>query len=790
MSMAMRSFRNVAILLPVLLASISCNRDPNVAKRRYLESGNRYFDRGKYKEAAIMYRDALQKDLLWGPAHYKLALTYLKMGQVGGAVQELRKAVERLPMDSPDHWAAAVNLCDLFLEAQTDVQDKRRTELLDETDGYIKQLLARDSNSFDGHRLRGDELFVKARFAAASARKEEAQQLANQAAEEFRKADSIKPGQPGVLMQLARLSMAQNDLPGAEKILRQIIDKDKTAQIAYEELYRLQILQGKAKDGEETLKEGYRNNPKAYVFLVNLARHYSWEQRRDDMIKVLEQIKSHAKDFPPAYEVVGDFYLRLGDGDSAIREYREGMAQDPKKKLDFQKRIVDVLVREGKRNEAADRNAEILKEHPDDNDARGLEGTLLLDKGDVTRALTELQSVSNRAPNNPVAHFNLGQAYVARQELASAQQQFERAVEIRPDYLQARLALAQIQVARGDFDGALKSASAVLSVDRGNFKARLIGSAALMGQKKFPEARQTLEGLLKVMPNSPDVYFQLGMVNLSENKFKDAEAAFRKSFDLNPSNLRGMMGLAETFMAQNKPDAALGVLQSESSKQPARTDLKIAMGNIAVRAGRFDQAVQFYQGVLNSLDPKSRGDVYVRLGETYRRKGDLADAIASFQKARETMPDNIVALGSLALALDAADRWNEARQVYDAALKVQPDNAVVLNNDAFLMAEHGGDLDQALTMAQRAKQLQPDRLEITDTLGWIYLKKNLSEEAVDLFKQLVSEQPNASTYHYHLAMAYFQKGDKPHAQKELQEAMKDSPPAPEKQKIQELQARL
>ena len=80
-----------------LLTLVSCSRDPNVVKRRYLESGNRYFDRGKYKEAAIMYADALQKDRLWGPAHYKLGLTWIKTGNLGGAVSELHKAVERLP---------------------------------------------------------------------------------------------------------------------------------------------------------------------------------------------------------------------------------------------------------------------------------------------------------------------------------------------------------------------------------------------------------------------------------------------------------------------------------------------------------------------------------------------------------------------------------------------------------------------------------------------------------------------------------------------------------------------
>ena len=49
----MRSIRFVAFILAVLVGFTSCSRDPNVVKKRYLESGNKYFDKGRYKEASI-----------------------------------------------------------------------------------------------------------------------------------------------------------------------------------------------------------------------------------------------------------------------------------------------------------------------------------------------------------------------------------------------------------------------------------------------------------------------------------------------------------------------------------------------------------------------------------------------------------------------------------------------------------------------------------------------------------------------------------------------------------------
>ena len=154
------------------------------------------------------------------------------------------------------------------------------------------------------------------------------------------------------------------------------------------------------------------------------------------------------------------------------------------------------------------------------------------------------------------------------------------------------------------------------------------------------------------------------------------------------------------------------------------------------------------------------------------------------------MPENPLVVSTLALTLDGAGRKQEARQAYEHALKLEPNNGVALNNLAFLLADNGGDLDQALTYAQKAKQYLPNLLEISDTLGWIYLKKNLSDNAVQIFLDLVGKEPNHSTYRYHLGLALSQKGDRPRAMKELEQALKNNPPKEEAAKIRALMSKL
>src|SRR5665213_3114299 len=78
------------------LTLISCSRDPNYLKAKYVESGNKYFDGGRFREASIMYRKSIATDKKYGPAYYHLALVDLKQNQVAASVPALRRAVELL----------------------------------------------------------------------------------------------------------------------------------------------------------------------------------------------------------------------------------------------------------------------------------------------------------------------------------------------------------------------------------------------------------------------------------------------------------------------------------------------------------------------------------------------------------------------------------------------------------------------------------------------------------------------------------------------------------------------
>jgi tetratricopeptide (TPR) repeat protein len=791
----MPSFRQASILFLFALTLVSCKRDPNVAKKQYLESGNKYFEHGRYKNAAIQYQNAIKIDRKYGPAYYKLGSLYMKMKppQVVNAIHQYRRAVELLADNQAyreEYKDSMVTLADLdiaFIPKEKGILDI-------DVPLYCEILLKKDPNSFDGWRLTGDLDYAKyGQSAEAGPTVQDA--LLDKAMAAYRKADSIKPGEAGVSMQIGAILDRQKHFAEAEPYFRKVIDKDKTSYDGYMALYRLYMKQQKTPQAEQLLKEAIQNNPKSHQYLERLAYHYGALGRRDDMLNVLAQIKAHANDFEAVYSLVGDFYLRTGDTESALREYREGVQKDPKRKALYQHDIISTLIRQGKRAEAAEINNEVLKENPKDPDAKSLAATFLLDQGDVNTALTQLQAVVTSSPDNAVAHFELGRAYLASHRPdgpESARQQFERSIQLQPNLIQPRIGLAQLQVMRGEYEAALNTVQIILQRDPGSIAAKVIQSQAYLGQKKFGESDNLLSGMVKSNPNSPDVYYQLGSSLLAEGKPKEAEPAFQRAYELNPLNNQSLLGVVESEIQQGQPEKAMSVLQNEAKKAPNRVDILFLMGTTAKRENKFSDAVGDFNRVLSGLDKKSKGraDLYLQIGDCYRLSGDLNSAVANFQKAREIMPESETVLEDLGRVMDQAGRLTEARQAYEACLKVAPNNYRVLNNLAYLMAQTNANLDMALSYAQKAKGLSPNQNEISDTYGWILLKKNLTEQAIPVFQDLVGKVPTNASYRFHLAKAYAQKGDNAKASGELREALKHSPLQNEQQEIQDMLSKL
>jgi tetratricopeptide (TPR) repeat protein len=767
-------YRKLLIFLPMLLLVLaSCSRDPKVRAQRYVENGNKFFARGKYKEASLMYRNAMKQDARFGEAYYRLALTDMKLYAYGDAFRALLRTVEL----QPNNTDAKTKLADLYLLAA--LQDpKHAAESVDNASDLAAKLLKQDPKSFEGHRIKGRIAMLQRRDLPA-------------AIVELQAANDSKPLQSEVVTPYFQALTASNRFPEAETLAYQMIAKDKTFSPMYDLLYLEYYRRNRPADSERVLKLKSANNPKSTRYMLELATFYIVTKRRPDADAIFKQM-TEGKDFPDGHLLVGDFYFfRLREFDHARAEYEAAINAYPKDKALYQKRLVELLAITGHSPEANQLLAGVIKDNPKDSDAIAMRAGLMLLTGNrdqIDQAAIDLQSLVTKAPDNPVLRFNLARALRAKGDVQQAILQLEAALKIRPDFMKARELLATLYLRTGDNPKALKAADDIIERDKNNVQGHLVRSAALMTEGERDQSRKELEFLVKTYPQNVEARYQVAYLDFVEKNYKAAAEEFGKLNQEYPKDHRGLVGVTETLAAENRMPDAIKEMEKAIQAEPDRRDLKLDLANFEVRAEQYDPAIAVYKGLLDK-EPKN-GDLLFRLAETYRRKGDLNASIEKFRESSQASPTEVRPLLQLALLMDGTGRQDQSQPIYEQVLKIQPDNPVALNNLAYLKAERGIDLDQAQTMAQRARQRSPNSPEIADTLGWIYIKRNLSEEAVRVFQDLVAKDPKNAKFHYHYGMALYEKGDKPSTKRELLMALQDNPSKDDEAKIRDLLAKL
>lgn len=758
----------LCIFVPLILVLAGCNRDPQVL----VEHGNKFFDREKYKEASIMYRRALQKDARFGEAYYRLGLVSLKMGAFGDAYKALWTVMELQPQNAD----AMAKLGDLVLlaAAQNAVLAPKR---LEEADELADKLLALDTASYDGHRLKGQ---------IAMMRKDSAE-----AVKELEAALKVKPDVSG-LTAAYFAALVQNDrFPEAEKVAKDLIARDKLFGPIYDLLYEQYAVRKRVPDAEETLRTKVRNNPENGAYLLQLATHYVLSGNRDQMNQTVEQL-GDAKRFPDGRLMAGDFFfLRLREFERARQQYEAGLNEIPGQKSLFQKRLVELYAATNRSSDANKLIDQLLKDDPKDPDAIAMRSALRLTTGsaeEIALAATDLQSLVTKNPNNHLLRYNLAKALAAKGEVDQAKLQLEEAIKLRTDFVAARELLTRIHLAKQDAASALASADELLKIDPNNLGGHLSRSTALLMIGDKEKSHQELAYLTENFPKNPEVQYRVGFQAWQEGDFSRASGVFGQLHDDNPTDIRGLVGVVETLASQERMNEAIQQMQKAVEAEPNRRDFNTALGNLYVRAERYDEAVQVFNALV-AKEPKA-GDLLFRLGETYRRKGDINLAIDTFRKASQANPNDSASLLQLGLLMEGTGHRDQAKPIYEQILRIDPSHAVALNNLAFAKAEEGVDLDEALRLAQRARQAMPGSSDIADTLGWVYIKKQLTPEAIRVFSDLVKQSPNNALYRYHYGMALSQKGDKAAARREYEAALRNNPSRDDVNKIQDLLKQL
>jgi tetratricopeptide (TPR) repeat protein len=770
----------LAISILYIMAA-GCGSSPQV----YLERGNRFFDVGKFDDAQIQYQKAIQKSPKFGEAHYRLALVELQKNQPVAAYRELQRAVELMPGNT----TVLAKLGQLALSIYN-VDQQHPKQLYDQAAKASAELAKQNPEGFDANMLQGALDLVGKKPADAVSH--------------LRKAMQKKPDDLDAQLGLARALVLNNQTPEAIDLAQSMVAKHKTFGPAYDFLYDEYRLTGKPDEAGNILKLKADNNPKQAAYLVQLARYYAGMRKPAEMTATIQRLLDDPADFPNGLLVAGDFYASTGQPDEALRQYEKGLASPTKDSTakdsltrdttTYRKRISGILVAQRKWSDAYVQVAAILKEHPDDQETKMVRALIWLDEGkpeNLDPAIAELRAQQVKRPQDPVLHYQIGNALARKNDVDGARREWLAATKQSRSYLPPRFALVQLDLSQNKPNDALPIAEEIAAADPRNPQARLLLATCLTAAGQYQRARAELNQLVTQFPQSPQVRFRIGLLDLSEGKFKEAEDVFRHFEGSAASEPEVLAGLAQAYQGQNESMKAIQLLQDQLKRKPDSTALRRSLAHFAVASKNYDVAIEQYK-LLAVADPKST-DVALSLAAAYNAKGDHPAAVEVLKKASETDPKSLTVNLELAQMYVVGGRLDDAKAMYRHVLQIQPNNPNALNDLAYLMADSGENLDEALSFAQRGLQTAVSpalKTSLSDTLGWIYLKKKMNDSALQTFQSLVRSNPGNMTFRYHLGAALYQKGDAQAARAELQTALSSKPASSDEPKIRELLALL
>jgi tetratricopeptide (TPR) repeat protein len=766
----------VAVLVPVcaLLLSTGCTQSPE----KLVATANKYHAKKKYKEASILYQKAIAKDKTYAEAYYREGLNLIDDGSAVEAVKFLRRAVDLKPSNTD----AAAKLAEILLAGYAQNPQKNKPLLSDVRD-LDNKILQQDPNSFDGIRLQGLLALTDKNL--------------DQALASFTRANQIKPYSRDLVGWYAQVLIASHQQDQAFALVRDMLAHDKAWGPGYDFLF---LQYSRAKDSakaEAVLRERVQNDPKSAVAVVNLANFLLISNRFNEAENVIRRVLDDKSNFPNGHQLVGDFYGRAHKYDQAIKEYEQGAKDDSKDAVAYQERMVAAYDASGKRDQALQLAKELAEKNSKDNSANALYASLLLqtgNKADLSKSMVELKKLVAKSPNSASLHFDLAKGHLGLGEMDQALAEANEALRLNPKALQARVIAARIYEDRGQHTKALDQTNPVLDAQPQNPEARLIRVRALIGLNQIDKAQPELEALVQQVPQMNDARLQLANLYLAEKNFPKATDQFEQLWKANPPDLRGFVGLQTIKLAEGKGDEAVQSMQDLVQKNPTNQTLRyeLAMfqtaygatkGKTDPTAGKqmFQRAADNYKEILKTS--ANSAEIWLRLGALQRELDQNDAALASFEQAGNADPHSADAFLNKGMLLEDTGKKKEAIDAYNRTLGIDPQNTLALNNLAYINAEAKTNLDQAMTFAERAKSQAPNSPDISDTLGFVYLQKNLNTEALRIFKQIVEDYPKNPTFHLHLAMALLKEGDKQGARDEAEKALKIASRPSQQEKI-------
>jgi putative PEP-CTERM system TPR-repeat lipoprotein len=744
-----------AMLVVIIgVASVGCTRSPQAKEAKFLKRGNTYLEEKDYQRAIIEFRNATNVNANDAEAFYRLALAYWSAGRFNEAYIALRKAADL----NPNHARVQGKLAELMATSRDEkmaVEAKQHAE-------QAAHLAPRDPDSLYALAL--------TQYRLGEAAKAEAQ-LAKTLAQ--------FPNNLRSAVGLATLYLERKDFHAAEEVLQKAANQQPESAEAILALASAYEMDGKAIQAESEYRRVLRVDPKNGLALSSIGNLQLRSGRKREAEQTFRQV-SELTD--KTYEASYAFFLMdQGRVHEAIGDFQRLAKKDPADRL-ARSRLITAYLTQNKLDEAQKILAKALKANAKDTAALFQRSEIYIRLRRYTEAEQDLTEVLHSTPDRAEAHYLLSEIHRARGASLLQRQELNEALRYKPDLLEARIAFAYALVL------SKKSKEALTVLDQAPDYEKQITAFitarnwALVASHNSTEARKGVETGL-TQSKTPELLLQDALLKIQEKDYDHARASLESILKADPANTPALKILAQTYIDQKLPATASQKVREYAAMQPGSHALQVFAADWFLKHGNPTDAATAI-GAARAADPHGAAPDLVQ-AQLYWGQGKLNSARSRLASVLAADEQNVGAHVLLAMIEESSGNYSQAVVHYRRVVELNPTHAVALNGLAYRLGNDTTELDEALKLAQQAKELAPTSPAVDDTLGWILFRKGHYRAARDYLERASTNSPDP-VIKYHLAMACFKLGELSRGRQVLLSALQANAKLPEAAQAQAL----
>ncbi|MGH8174441.1 MAG: tetratricopeptide repeat protein [Rhodanobacteraceae bacterium] len=428
---------------------------------------------------------------------------------------------------------------------------------------------------------------------------------------------------------------------------------------------------------------------------------------------------------------------------------------------------------------------------------------IAIGQGKTDEAVANLDALAARGDDQ--SWRLIAQTLLGADDKAAAARLLERVAT--PEHLAAKetswVAVSQLAFKLGDkalaqriADGAVErfhgsesyAWSARLALDRGDkVAARSLYGLALKQDPKSTRLRGGYAALLadsgdnagaaRALATGPqdDTTFAARAAYAARADDKAALAALYREVEADKSPRSGsrLFLLGQIAELIDKRDDALGWYREIPEDDEHWFDAQTREAVVLDQQGHTDQAVEFLRQLQAQTgeDPTLLGNVYLFEADLLARKGRTKEALAVYERALQTLPDDSRLLYARALMLAEQDDLAAAERDLRRLIELKPDNAEALNALGYTLADRTDRRVEALELIERAIKIKPDEPAIIDSLGWVRYRMGDLDASVKELRRAYDKQADAEIA-AHLGEVLWVRGDRDEARRVWDEGRK------------------